>query len=129
MADAKYTLMIPIRDNLGNNLGDIATAAHHWLFYGPGPKVEGSYIEGPKRGNWRDDPQEEFNHLITVAEDTPEMDSTIKQLALHIAHAANQWGLFCIKEGKDGIQKWTVPNSDYQEGVPAPIAQNPPSDI
>lgn len=116
MAQAKYTVMVPLKDNLGQQLKDLATAGHHWLFLGPGPKVEGTYIEGPKKGNWRDNPQEEFNHLVTVAEDTPEMDSTVKQLAAHIADVANQWGIFVMKEGKNGIQSWTIPNNKYVEG-------------
>lgn len=116
-ATAKYTIMIPTHDNLGQELGDISTAAHHWLFYGPGPNVEGSFIEGPKRGNWRDDPQEEFNHLVTYAEDSPEMDSTVKQLAVHIAEIANQWGVFVTKEGgKAGIQSWVIDNPNYRHG-------------
>jgi hypothetical protein len=119
-SQAKYTIMIPVKDNLGNDLGDIATAAHQWLWQATGN--EGSYIEGPKRGNWRDDPQEEFNHLITVAADTPEMDSHIKQLAMEIARGANQWGVFCMKEGKSGIQSWVIDNPEYQEGQPAEIA-------
>lgn len=128
MAQAKYTIMVPLKDNLGQQLKDLSTAGHHWLFLGPGPKVEGTYIEGPKKGNWRDDPQEEFNHLITVAEDTPEMDSTVKQLATHIADVANQWGIFVMKEGKDGIQSWTVPNKKYIEGQgadPDVLAEQP----
>lgn len=123
MAKAKYTLMIPLADNLGNELEDISTAAHQYLF--DSGKVEGTYIEGPKRGNWRDDPQELFEHLITVAEDTPEMDSTIKHLALVIARAANQWGVYCTKEGKDGIQDWTIKNKDADMEAPAPVAKNP----
>ena len=121
MAQAKYTLMIPLNDNLGNELQDIATAAHQYLF--ESGKVEGTYIEGPKKGNWRDDPQELFEHLITVADDTPEMDSTIKHLALVIARAANQWGVFCTKEGKNGIESWTIQNKDAHDG-PAPLAKD-----
>lgn len=113
--------MIPVRDNLGNDLGDIATAAHQWLWQSTGN--EGSYIEGPKRGNWRDDPQEEFNHLITVAPDTPEMDSHVKQLAQEVARGANQWGVFVTKEGKQGIQSWVIDNKDYKHGEPSEIGQ------
>lgn len=120
-AQAKYTVMIPRRDNLGNDLGDLATAAHHWLWQVAG--TEGSYIEGPKRGNWRDDPQEEFDHLITYAADTPEIDSHIKQLAVHIAEAANQWGVFVTKESKDGPRSWTMSNPNYQEGQPSSLAR------
>lgn len=124
MAQAKYTLMIPKKDNLGNPLGDIATAAHHWLRYGPAPKHEGSHILRDITGNWRDDDPEQFDHLITVANDTPEMDSHIKQLAVHVADSANQWGLFVMKEGgKQGVQAWTISNPNYREGQPSELAQ------
>jgi hypothetical protein len=115
---AKYMIMVPRVDNLGNPLTDIAAAAHRFLFYGP-LKVEGSYIDPGKRGNWRDDDPEEYDHLITFAEDTPQMDSEMKQLAAEIADAANQWGIFMTKEGGGNIVSWTVPNPVYREGEPA----------
>lgn len=125
MAQAKYTLLIPQTDNLGNHLGDVATAAHQWLFYGPGPKVDGSFIHRGLEGNWKDSPQEKFDHLVTVAEDTPEMDSTAKQLAVHIGEACNQWGVFVFKEGgKAGVQSWTVPNPNYRENTPSDLVHN-----
>lgn len=121
---AKYTVLVPQKDNLGNPLGDVATAAHHWLFYGPGPKVDGSFIHRDVPGNWRDDPQEPFDHLVTVADDHPEMDSTFKQLAAHIGEATNQWSVPVMKEGgKEGVQMWLIPNHNYAEGHPAPLAQ------
>jgi hypothetical protein len=127
MAQAKYTILIPQKDNLGNPLGDVATAAHHWMFYGPGPKVEGSFIHRGLEGNWRDDPQEKMDHLVTVANDTPEMDSTAKQLALHVAEACNQWGVFVMKEGgKQGVQSWTISNPNYRPEEPSELAQKPP---
>lgn len=125
-SQAKYTIHIPQHDNLGNQLGDIATAAHHWLRYGPVPKHDGSYIHRDIEGNWRDYPQERFDHLITVADDHPEMDSHIKQLAAHIGDAANQWTVMVLKEGKNGIQKWMIDNPKYREGEPAPLAQEEP---
>lgn len=123
-AQAKYTVMIPQKDNLGNDLGDVASAAHHWLFYAPkGPKVEASFIHRNIDGNWRDDPQETFDHLVTFAEDHPEMDSHVKQLAAHVGQATNQWGVFVMKEGKNGPQSWVIPNNDYAHGAPAELAQ------
>lgn len=123
-SEAKYTVMIPQKDNLGNHLGDVATAAHHWLHYGPGPKINGTFIHRGLEGNWRDDPQEKFDHLVTVAEDHPHTDSTMKDLAAHIGESANQWGVFVMKEGgKSGTQSWVVPNHNYQDGQPAELAQ------
>lgn len=119
--EAKYTVMIPLRDNLGNQLPNLSTAAHHLLWKNTG--VQGSYITGPHKGNWENSPQEEFEHLVTVAPDTPENDSHIKNLAHTIAEAANQWGVFVMKEGKGGIQSWVIDNPGYTEGHPAPLAQ------
>lgn len=111
---AKYTVVIPTRDNQGNPLGNISTAAHEWLYRATGHK--GTYITGPHKGNWGDDPQEEFEHLVAVADDHPEMDSHMKQLAMEVARGANQWGVFVMKEGKGGVQSWVVDNPQYKEG-------------
>lgn len=119
--EAKYTIMVPLKDNLGNDLPNLSTAAHHLLWKNTG--IQGSYITGPHQGNWENDPQEEFEHLVTVALDTPEHDSHIKDLAVQIAKAANQWGVFVMKEGKNGVQSWVINNPEYAEGQPAPIAQ------
>jgi hypothetical protein len=124
MAQARYTVMIPQKDNLGNNLGDVASAAHHWLRYGPAPSHQGSFIHRNIQGNWRDDEPELFDHLVTVAEDHPEMDSHIKQLAAHVGDATNQWGVFVMKEGKSGIQSWVIDNPNYAHGEPAELARS-----
>jgi hypothetical protein len=118
MAQAKYSVMIPKVDNLGNPLTDLAAAAHHELFYGP-LKVEGSYVDPDKRGHWRDEEPEPHDILVVVAEDEPMMDGQIKQLAIHIAEVANQWGIFVMKEGKSGVNSWVVNNPMYREGEPA----------
>ena len=118
MAQAKYSILVPRVDNQGNELRDIAAAAHHYLFYGP-LKVEGSFIEPNKIGHWRDAPAEPHDALVTYAEDSPEMDSQMKQLAAHVADVANQWGIFIAKEGKNGIQTWVINNPQYRDGEPA----------
>lgn len=113
-------MMIPKKDNLGNNLGDLAHAAHYHLHNNVG--IDGSYVESGKRGFWQNDDPEEFDHLVTYAPDSPEMDGHWKQLAHHIAQAANQWGIFAVKEGANGPQSWVINNAHYQEGQPAPVA-------
>jgi hypothetical protein len=118
---AKYTVVIPTKDNLGHDLGDIATAAHHWLWQASGNK--GSSIKGPYKGNWGDWPQEDNHHLETIAPDTPEMDSHVKQLAHEVARGANQVAIYVMKEGKQGIQGWEVDNPAYQEGIPSEIGR------
>lgn len=120
---ALYTVQIPTHDNLGNPLGDLATAGHHWLWQNV--KQSGSRIKRGVHGNWENDPQESFDDLEVIAEDTPEMDSHIKQLAAHMGEAANQWGIFVMKVGGGNVNSWVVPNPKYQEGATAPVAMSP----
>ncbi len=111
-------MLIPKVDNVGNALVDIASAAHHWLFYGP-LKVEGSYVERDKMGNWRDMDPEPHDMIVAYADDTPEMDSQMKQLGVHVADVANQWGIFVVKENGKGINTWTVANPHFRPDEPA----------
>lgn len=119
MTHARYVISIPEKDNLGNQLADIPHAAHQFLFHNH--RIEGSYVERGKRGFWRDDPEEPMSHLISVAEDTPYHDSAFKQLAQHVAQLANQWGVFVMKEGKNGPEPWMITNKNYRPGEPADI--------
>ncbi len=119
MAQAKYSIMIPKADNLGNPLrDDFAHHCHDVLFQGP-LKVEGSFVDPDKMGFWRDDAPEPHDILTTYAEDSPQMDSEMKRLAMQIADAANQWGIFIAKEGKSGVQSWVVNNNQFRQGEPA----------
>lgn len=115
---AKYSIMIPKIDNLGNPLVSLADYAHDFLFQGP-MKVEGSFVDPNKMGHWRDSEPEPHDVLVTFAEDTPQMDSELKRLAHHVAEAANQWGIFVTKEGKSGVQSWVINNARFREGEPA----------
>lgn len=115
---ARYTIGVPIHDNLGNKLKDIATEVHH-MIHDRGIS-QGSYITGPHRSNWEKDAQELIEHVVTVANDTPENDSHIKEIAAHVGQVCNQWGVFVMKEGSQGIQSWVINNPSYQEGHPAP---------
>lgn len=117
MAEAKYTVMVPTHDNLGNPLKDLATGGHHYLHAEAG--ISGSRVEGPVKGNWEDDPQEDFNMLVSFADDTPENDSHFKALARNIAVAANQWGVFVSKESSSGPQSWLMDNPSYDPDQPA----------
>lgn len=115
MQQAKYIVQIPTVDNHGNQLKDLARAAHESLFrYAPGSKVEGTRIRRGIEGNWRDDPVESFDDLEVYAEDSPEMDSIMKQLGAHVAEVANQWGVMVFKEGDGAPQYWMMnhPNAD-----------------
>jgi hypothetical protein len=117
MPQARFLIMIPTHDNLGQKLQDLATVAHEWLYRSAG--IKGSRIEGPSRGNWADDPQETFYHLVTVTDDTPENDSYVKQLAVHIGELANQWAVHVEKDTSKQIQEWNISNPNYEDGAGA----------
>lgn len=121
MTLAKYTIQIPTTDNEGNQLADLASAAHESLFrYGPqSNQVQGTKIYRGVAGNWRSDAQEIFDELITYAEDTPEMDSTMKELATHVAEIANQWGVMVFKEGEDAPKMWMMQHPNATGEGPA----------
>lgn len=125
MALAKYIVQIPTHDNEGNRLVDLAQVAHESLFrYAPNQNsIQGSRVRYGIGGHWRDDPQEMFNDLEVYAEDTPELDSIVKQLAVHVAEVANQWGVMVFKEGDGAPKAWqmTAPGAPG-EGPADPVA-------
>ncbi len=110
MALAKYVVQIPTHDNEGNMLVDLAQTAHESLFrHAPGQSnIQASRVRYGIGGHWRGDPQEMFNDLEVYAEDTPETDSTMKQLAVHVAEVANQWGVMVFKEGGGAPKSWMM---------------------
>lgn len=116
---AQYTLQIPTHDNLGNPLPDLAAAGHHWLWQQAG--LQGSRITRGITGIWEGQ-EEIYDDLEVIAEDTPKIDSFIKQLAKHLCEAANQWGIFVKKHGGGNVQSWVINNPKYVEGQPAPGA-------
>jgi hypothetical protein len=118
MAAAKYSIAIPKHDALGNPLKDIASVAHHYLYYGP-IRTEGAYVDPDKLGHWLDDKPQAQDMLVAHAEDNPETDSLFKQLAHHVGEVVNRPQIFVTKEGKNGLKTWTIANSQYQEGQPA----------
>lgn len=120
---ARFTIGIPINDNLGNPLEDLSTKVHH-ILHDQGV-LKGSYITGPHKSNWAKDPQEMIEHFITVADDTPENDTHIKNVAKYVGEAANQWGTFCMKEGHKGIQSWVINNPKHEPKLPAPASRAP----
>jgi hypothetical protein len=121
MADAQYSILVPLVDNQGNELQHIADYAHQYLVNQG--MVDGSWVDPPVRALWKGQDPEPHEALHTIQEDTPEMDSFIKHAAKQIGEIANQWGIFVYKTGKSGVQKWIIDNPHYREGEPAdPVA-------
>jgi hypothetical protein len=103
MKQAKWTLHIPQGEH------DVASAAHHYLHHGPGPKVNSSHIQRglETHGSLED-------HLTVVADDHPLMDSHLKQVAHHVADALNLPHATILKEGGKGMQSWHIRNLNYR---------------
>lgn len=115
MAKAKYTVQVPKADGLGNSLR-VGQAAHQFLMTGPLRLDLVTLSSGHPH-----------DALHVHAEDTPEHDSHIKQLAAFLGEVANTQGITAAKEGKSGMQTWAIANPHYREGQPAePSALQPP---
>lgn len=129
MALAKYTIQIPTSDNEGNALKDLATAAQESLWrYAPKARIEGARVVRGVEGFWHGEADAgTFDDLVVFAEDSPEIDSTVKELAVHVCEVANQWGIFVMKEGSSAPITWTMtsPNADGQ-GPADPVALRDP---
>lgn len=128
---AKYTVQIPTHDNEGNKLKDIASITHESLSrHAPqSVRISGSRIRRGIQGNWRDDKPEMFDDLEVYAEDSPEVDSLMKQTGVHVAEITNQWGIMVFKEGKGAPQAWmmTHPTADGKGPAdPLAVAEKPP---
>lgn len=108
MAEARYSILIPHGDEHGNKIPGVAAAAHHYLHHGP-LKVTTTYVD-----------PEKYNHtgphdiLHAYAEDSPEVDSHIKQLAAYVGDVVNHPAIYAFKHGKSGPKSWTIRNTQYQ---------------
>lgn len=105
MAKAKYTVMIP------NDAPNVAVAAHHFLSYGPA-RIDAATVQ---HGIPNDS-------LVVYAEESPEMDSQMKQLAVFVGEIANAQAITVVKEGKS-IATWTMRNPHYAPQPTVPTQQ------
>lgn len=110
MAKAKYTVQVPKADTLGNSLR-VGQAAHQFLVTGP-LRLD---LVTLSAGHPHD-------ALHVHADDTPEHDSHVKQLAAFLGEVSNVEGITAAKEGKSGIQTWTVPNRGFVPGQAAEVS-------
>lgn len=96
MGQSKYTVFIP------SHAKSVAIAAHHYLTMGP-LAVKGATVHHGTP----------YDTLIAYAEDTPEMDSHMKQLGVFVGEVANTQVVTVAKEGKN-IATWQMRNPFYQ---------------
>jgi len=110
-------MLVPREDNLGNRLIDMAYYINQSVINRD--IANGSYVSPGKHGYWRNDTEFQEHDLFNIwAEDTPENDSHVKQLAAEVGELTNQWGIFVTKMAGQG-KTWTVANPNYRDGEPA----------
>lgn len=110
MAKARYTIFVP-------GGGPIAMAAHQYLMESRLPIESATVHSGVP-----------FDSLVAYAEETPEMDSHMKQVGTYVGEVANQPVITVAKEGKT-VATWPMKNLHYQPPVPSPLAppEQPPA--
>lgn len=105
MAKAHYTIHVP------NTARNVSVAAHHYLTNGPIHGINSATVQ--------------FGHphdsLTVVGDETPELDSHIKQTGTFIGDVANIPFINVIKQGKN-VAHWTMHNPNYQAQPPGPPA-------
>lgn len=116
MASAKYTVHIPGTDELGQPL-KASGAAHHYLTYG---KLPFSAV-GVQYGH-------PFDQVTAWGEETPEIDSHMKQLGAYAGEIANHPSVTVTREGKTPAY-WEIHNPHYRsgEGAESSVLANEPN--
>lgn len=100
MAKAQYTIHIP------NHARQVGIAAHHYLTSGP---IRGINAATLTYGHPHDS-------LHVIGEETPELDSHIKQTGTFVGDVANVPVIDVIKNGKNVVH-WQMRNPHYQPSV------------
>lgn len=98
---AKYTVFIP------SEAKQVAIAAHHYLSYGPLATGASTVHYGHP-----------FDTLVTFAEDSPEIDSHMKQLGTFVGEVANAQSIHVTKETGKALKTWELHNPFYQPPQP-----------
>jgi hypothetical protein len=99
---AKYTIMIPQATGLSD-------FAHQRVVEG-GLPIDHCYLDRDKLAHWPGGQPEPHDHLVMHANDLPEMDSHVKQLAREIGRQGGLEAVFAVKEGAKGPMSWVVDN-------------------
>lgn len=101
---ARYEIHIP------NHARNVAIAAHHYLTSGP---VRGIHSATVSFGHPHD-------VLTVTGEESPELDSHIKQTGTFVGDVANEPFINVSKQGKN-IAHWTMKNPHYQAVSPTQL--------
>lgn len=118
---AQYRVQIPATDLTGFPLHpQLPAGAHKWLAEKQPRALQQAWVEGPHQHAYGPG-----HHLVVIAEESPEMDSHVKQLAAHVGELANHPTVLASKQGKNGLESWVIPNRKYTEGQPSNAAVVP----
>lgn len=109
--NAKYTIMVPRVEHAPQ----LAQVAHEALVNGPIP-LHHAYLDPGKLAHWPNEEPQVHDLLVAYSEDTPEMDSHIKQLGREVGRLGQLPAVFALKEGKQGIARWSLDNPELQAG-------------
>lgn len=101
---AKYTVMIPQSTGL-------ADYAHQRCMQGP-VRLDHSYLDRGKWAHWPGGGPEMHDLLVLHGDDSPEMDSHVKQLAREVGRHGQLPAVFATKEGSKGLMSWVVDNPE-----------------
>lgn len=104
---AKYTVMIP------QVAQGIAEHAQQRCIDGP-VRIDHCYLDRDKWAHWPGGGPEPHDLLVIHADDTPEMDSHVKQLAREVGRHAGLQAVFAVKEGQKGPMSWVIDNPDLK---------------
>lgn len=105
MAAARYTISVP------NHARQVGLAAHHYLTSGPIPGIRAATLS---YGHPHDS-------LHVVGEESPELDSHMKQTGTFIGDVANVPAIDVMKHGKN-LALWSMRNPHYQPQPTTPPA-------
>lgn len=114
--EAKYEILVPKTDHMGNPLVDLSSHALHHIT--KSLQLNHAHIESNRRVHWNGK-EEPFDALVFHSEDHPHVDSHAKQLAAYLGEVANQDVVVVSKQGANGIQTWPVANNQFNPAAPA----------
>jgi hypothetical protein len=110
----EYSIFVPS----GNRM--VSMAAHHFLSYGPLRTLHATIHPGIPN-----------DALVVLAEESPEMDSHIKQLGVLVAEVANLPVVTVAKKTGKNIHTWDMQNVNYVPPQPVQpgVATTPPAPV
>src|SRR4051812_13202575 len=103
-AQARYEVLIPASNGLqGLGQEDVAGAALKHV----GDTLRPSYVTIDRsREVYSETGAQYFDVVEIVADESPQVDSTLKQLGVYVADVTGHSPILVSKQGKGGIQIW-----------------------